>query len=77
MKIDFAFDRLFPAKACKPFLNCIRITPTIQDSPYSGRLAFLIVIDGVGEPLGQEPMLPKLLGMDSRVKSERFDVGKQ
>ena len=64
-------------KARQLFPNCLRITPAVQDSPYSGRHAFLIVIDGVGETLGQQPMVTKLLGMNSRVKAKRFNVGKQ
>jgi hypothetical protein len=75
--MDFVFNRLFLAKACELFTNCIRITPAIQDSPYPGRLAFLIVKDGVGKTLGQQPMVAKLFGMNARINSERFDVGKQ
>jgi hypothetical protein len=74
---DCVFARLRLAETRQPFTNGIWITPAIQDSPYSHRLAFLIVIDGVGETLGQQPMIPELFGMNSRVKSERFDVGKQ
>jgi hypothetical protein len=69
--------RLRLTKARKPFANCVRITPAIQDSPYSWCLAFLIIKDRVWKTLGQQPMIPKLPGMNSRVKSERFDVGKQ
>jgi hypothetical protein len=77
MNRDCVFARLRLAETCKPFANYIRITPAIQDRPYSNRVALLIVIDGVGEPLGQQPMIPKLFWMNSRVKPERFDVGKQ
>jgi hypothetical protein len=74
---DCVFAQLLLAETREPFANYIRITPAIQDSPYSNGLAFLIVIDGVGETLGQQPMIPELLGMNSGVKSERFDIGKQ
>ena len=77
MNKDSAFCRLSLSKARKLFANGIRITPAVQDSPNSGHHAFLIVIDGVRETLGQKAMVPKPLGMNSRVKPERFDVGKQ
>jgi hypothetical protein len=61
-------------KARQLFPNCLRITPAVQDSPYSGCRAFLIVIDGAGETLGQQPMVTKPFGMNSRVKAKRFNA---
>jgi hypothetical protein len=72
-----SFGRLQRTKTRKPYTNSLRITSAVQDSPDSGHQAFLIVIDGVGEALGQQAMVPKPLGMNSRVKVKRFDVGKQ
>jgi len=77
VKKDCPFRRLYLSKARKLFANSIRITPAVQDRPYSGHHAFLIVIDGVGKTFGQQPMVPKPFGMNPRVKPERFDVRKQ
>ena len=56
-----SFARLQLPKARKLFTNCLRITAAVQNSPYSFQRAFLIVIDGVGETLGQQPIVPKHL----------------
>ena len=64
-------------KARQLFPNCIRVTPAVQNGPHSCQWAFLVVIDGVGETFGQQPMVAKLLGMNSRVKAKRFNVRKQ
>ena len=55
----------------------LQITTAVQNGPDSGRTVVDSIIDGVRKPLGEQPMVAVVKGVNTGVQAQRVDVGSE
>lgn len=53
----------------------LRITATVQNGVDSGHAVLDSIVDGIREPLGEQPMAAVVNGVNTSVKVQGVDVG--